>query len=164
MTGTLSNASALLLALMLSGAGAHAASRGMPTLPEATPDGRFGTACRLWGGGTNETLCVVPFVRLLAAPERFQKKLIEVTGILGSEEGRPTLYATRESYSADAPLEGLRIDGDLSSDIAGQLHRGVCVTVVGVFDGTYFGHGGNNLGILRDVRNIAQCRPPHDSP
>ena len=121
-----------------------------------TPDGRFDTQCFLWGNDSRPEFCEVSFYRLLAAPEKYHGRLVGVVGFLVSVFGRPVLFATRESYEANADYEGLvLVNAKLPESIASKIRFGVSrVVVIGVFDAKDIGDRLPRLGSLTDIESV----------
>jgi hypothetical protein len=124
-----------------------------------TPDGRFGTACYDDPSWARE-LCQIPFARLLATPERFNGRLIAVTGYLRSVNGVLMLFPNRESFDAFAVVERVVIQGDIAADIQRDAQGGLWpVVCVGVFDARYTGTQLPALGALHDVQSVVKVKP-----
>ena len=105
----------------------------------STSDGRFNTQCHPWGNDQSRELCRASFYRLIASPERYDGKLVAVTGYLTSIAGRVVLFPSESSFKASALSEGIEvINYDLPKTISGKLGDGVFpVMVVAVFDATF---------------------------
>lgn len=121
-------------------------------------DGRAGTRC-----GPDETeLCHVPFVRLIASPEKFHGRRIIVTGLLASGPNGATLYPSEASARFDLG-DGIRLQ-DMQVRTHGwppfipeefwpRMEKGVWVSLVGTFDATDFTQI-QTMGMLRDVEYV----------
>jgi hypothetical protein len=121
-------------------------------LPDATLDGRFGTACRR---GETGPVCFVSFVKLIARPENYDGKYIVVRGLLMSELGNNKLYASSQSYLEHLPDESIQLYGTVPEHVREEARKGVWVDVYGVFDAM---HSDENiaLGALHDIRRISK--------
>ncbi len=126
---------------------------------EKSPDGRFGMQCYEYAGEGIE-LCVVPFYRLLATPERYHGRMVALTGFIKKEFGVPTMFPSKESYLSGVNVEGIEIvDAKIPKEIQDELKNGVWpVYVIGVFDAKYQGGNISRLGALRNVRKIMKTR------
>ena len=115
-------------------------------------DGRFGTSCDT-DQASHAAVCIVPFVRLIADPERFEGRFVRLTGFLDDRSGRVVLFPSRDSAE-----ENIAIEGVVLTDVAkGAARRGKWMTVSGRFDA---GAGDRpQLGILRDVQAIDEAGP-----
>jgi hypothetical protein len=102
-------------ALLVLGQGFPADAQSSNSGSKSTPDGRFNTACFPWGEDSSRELCRVSFYRLIASPERYDGKLIAVSGYLRRVFGRPVLFPGKSSFEASAQTEGLETYGLLSS-------------------------------------------------
>lgn len=123
-----------------------------------TFDGRFGSKCLSWGRDTTKELCQVSFYKLLANPERYDGKMISVSGYLVRAFDRLVLFPNRERYEADAQIEGIEIDesGSLPDDLKSKIEGGAYpVTVLGSFDAKYVGADVPRLGLINHVVSIS---------
>ena len=123
-------------------------------------DGRFGSVCAGASGVTDEPVCIVPFGRLIAVPERYDGKLISLIGFLVSSRGVPTLFPSSENYRAQTVYDNVYIGGDIPRDIVQKLPQGIWVSVVGKFDAKFSGQT-MNLGAIWHVASLT-ARPPVD--
>jgi hypothetical protein len=126
-----------------------------------TPDGRFDTACFPWGEDSSRELCRVSFYRLIASPERYDGKLIAVSGYLRRVFGKPVLFPNQASFEAGAQSEGIELmAASIPRELREKLDTGVpAVLVVGVFDGKYIGNALPMLGALRSIHNVQALVP-----
>jgi hypothetical protein len=123
-----------------------------------SPDGRFGTRCRPRQAGD---VCEVSFFRLLAVPERYDGKVVAVTGFLINVFSQPTLFPSRESYNSNVPVEGIFVDGPIPTDIREHLQNGIApVFIVATFDAKFQGNDFPRLGALRKVFKITMALDP----
>lgn len=146
---------ALVLAIGVDGRAADAGATRKNAGP--TPDGRFNTACHPWGNDQTRELCAVSFYRLIAAPERYDGKLVAVNGYLKSVFGRVVLFPSESSFNASSLSEGIEvINYTLPKALEPELDDGIFpVMVVAVFDAKYIGSGAwPLLGAFRDVKNV----------
>lgn len=126
---------------------------------KTTFDGRFNTRCSAWGQDMRKELCVVSFIRLISVPEKYNHRMISVTGFIVKSFGRVVLFPNRERYEADIGIEGIELMGKLNMDksLVGRLDDGVFpVMVTGTFDATYLGPDILRLGA---ITNIVGIRP-----
>lgn len=124
------------------------------TAADQTADGRFDTQCRP-PPGRDEGLCLVSFSRLMARPEDYDGKKVQLTGFVIRTFGRYVIFPSRLSYEAIIPGEGIELQGDLDVDpgfnediTAGHFP----VRISGVFDAHYEGPWPIRLGALSRVR------------
>ena len=102
-------------------------------------------------------MCEVSFYRLLSVPERYNGRLITVTGFLVKAFGRPVLFPNRQSYEADLQYEGIELVGNFEVDpkLVEKMDVGLFpVTVVGKFDARYEGTDIQRLGAVRDIYSV----------
>lgn len=119
----------LAAALVLSGLYAAWAQRGAPTPPRE-----------------------VSLVQLLAAPERYHGKRVEVVGFLRLEFEGDALYLHAEDYRYSLTRNGLWVDRTKEmGEHQKELDRRY-VRVEGTFDARRTGHMGLWSGALREVR------------
>jgi len=144
---------ALFAAIGLSVAGVFAAEAAQPS---ATDDGRFNSNCPRQNAFTTEPVCMVPFPRLIAEPERFDEKYILVVGFLANWHGVPELFSGLESFKASLPLENIYV-GDIPPEISASLDQGTWVVVVGKFDAKYAGQT-LSIGAIWHPLNISPTR------
>lgn len=124
---------------------------------ESTFDGRFNSSCNAWLKEPRKRLCEVSFYRLISVPEKYNKKLIKLTGFLVNVFDRPVLFPNKSRYDADIQLEGIELVGNFKIDknLYDKLDAGVFpVTVIGIFDATYEGADVVRLGAIKDVSSI----------
>ncbi len=94
-------------------------------LPTKTPDGRFGTRCFDSDRDASHELCELSIYRLIAAPEKYNDRLVMVTGYLILVFGRPVLFPSRDSYESGVEVEGIRLfDAKFPKDIAKKCKAG----------------------------------------
>ncbi len=107
-------------------------------LAPKTPDGRFGTPCYTITGLGGE-ICEVPFARLLATPERYDGKVIRVTGYLINVYASPVLFANKSSFESGADIEGITLRGaKIPEKMKKKINSGIWrVYVVGKFNAKY---------------------------
>ena len=126
--------------------------------PKGSEDGRFGSKCTastLFG----RSVCGVPFARLIASPERYQRRVVAVTGFLvATGQGHQSLYPSEDSYRNMGEYERVEIGTGVPDAIRAKLAQGVWVRVIGEFDGTYAGQPWG-LGAIGQVMDIAEARP-----
>lgn len=110
----------------------------------------------------------VSLVRLLANPEKYDGKEVQVTGVARLEFEGHALYLTKEHYENWITKNALWIDlgyGDLRAK-AKELaaYNGQYVIIRGVFDKDVTGHMGLFSGAIVDIsryeRKWTQIRPP----
>lgn len=121
---------------------------------ERTPDGRFGTQCRP-PPGKEVGLCLVSLYRLIARPELYHQRRVEITGYVVHTFDRYVIFPSRASYELNIPGEGVELLGELDIDpgFEGDINGGHSpVRVSGVFDAHYEGPGPARLGALTHVR------------
>jgi len=130
-------------------------------LPLKTPDGRFGTSCYVISGISKEELCEVPFARLLATPERYDGKIVRVTGYLinikSSPYGSLMLFANKSSFDSGAEIEGIILrDGKIPKKMEKKINSGVWpVYVIGRFNAKYDNDDGvYRLGRMEEIIRI----------
>jgi hypothetical protein len=161
--GTAAGFCALLSAAVVLTASAEVTAQRftVESVENRSPDGRFGTRCYPWSGDTSRDLCEVSFYRLIATPERYDGQLIALTGFLISVFDDPTLFASRDAYTANVQVDGVFVDGEIPRDMRSRLKNGVYpILVVGVFDAKYSGRSLPALGALRKIERIAPAVPP----
>ncbi|HEY8942153.1 MAG TPA: hypothetical protein VIM59_18295 [Cellvibrio sp.] len=107
-------------------------------LPPQTPDGRFGTSCYSISSFGGE-VCEAPFARLLATPERYDEKVIRVTGFMINVYGSPVLYVNKSSFESGADIEGIILEsGKIPKKMQKKINSGIWpVYVVGRFNAKY---------------------------
>lgn len=125
-----------------------------------TVDGRFGTQCSKLPGGDPTPVCTISFYRLIALPERYDGKRIQITGFLVAGFDGIFLYPNKPSYDADVEGESVKFCSsfELPKDISDRLDVGVFpVSVIGTFDAHYGGDASTNprLGCLREIFRAA---------
>lgn len=110
-------------------------------------DGRNNTSCATYVS-PNAAVCVVPFARLIAEPERFEGRFVLLRGYVADQAGSPILFPSRESGEEDIAIEGIVL-----TDVPKDMTRsGRWVTVTGRFDA---GSGDRpHLGMLHDVQAV----------
>lgn len=121
---------------------------------DVTLDGRFGTQCMPAPGG-RVGLCLVSIYKLIARPEFYDKKKVEITGYVFHTFGRYVIFPSRASYELNISGEGIELQGDLRIDpgFAGDIKDGrQPVRISGFFDARYQGPGPVRLGALTNVR------------
>lgn len=119
-----------------------------------TVDGRFNTEC-IPPPGEREGLCLVSFYRLIANPESYDGKKVQLTGFLVYTFGNYVIFPSRDSYKANIPSEGIEFQGKIKFDrgFSKNVKSGYFpIRVSGVFDAHYQGPGLVRLGALREVR------------
>lgn len=134
-------------------------------IPKKSFDGRFGSRCFILDVRSGKEVCVIPFQRILATPERYHRKVISLTGFLVNSFGRAVLFPDSESYRSDMQLEGIELIGVFSLDksVKAGMDKGVFpVTVVGVFDATYQGADIFRLGAMREISSVASYQIVHE--
>lgn len=149
----------LMLALLICVDGLAADAGDTRGSAASTPDGRFNTRCHPWGNDLPRELCRVSFYRLIATPERYDGKLIAVSGYLRSVAGSVVLFPSESSFNAGALSEGVEVvNYALPKTIESELDDGVFpVMVVAVFDASYAGMSAwPVLGAFRDVKNMTK--------
>ena len=134
---------------------------------EATPDGRFGTACYPWNIHGKNELCSVSFYGLIADPARYHGRAVKLSGYLVRVFGEPILFPNELSYKNGALTEGVElIRAPISTDMAKQLDNGIsAVRVIGIFDAKHTGTDAlPMLGSLEEVHLVEQLEfpPPHE--
>lgn len=129
--------------------------RGAP--PNQTEDGRFNTGCSSPNGASQKPICFVPLVRLIASPERYDGKVISVSGFFVDFHGQPTLFPSRESFEGGWPFEGVYIGGELPHDLRGRLKVGFSATIIGTFDGKFSGQLAS-LGAIWNALSIESSK------
>lgn len=102
----------------------------------STIDGRFNSNCPRRSANTD--VCMVPFPRLIAEPERFDGKYIMLVGFLATSRGVTALFPNSESAKHFLPLESVNV-GPIPSDLHAYLKQGIWVVVVGKFDAKFDG-------------------------
>ncbi len=123
-----------------------------PAVATETADGRFGTLCMPYRH--DNVLCMTSMYRLIASPEKYHGKYVQVVGYLNTARGGPALCASEASFENIVPLECLTVRGTLPSRVADAAKGGTWVMVVARFDGKYEGAGSIFLGALTDVVSI----------
>lgn len=121
---------------------------------ERTPDARFGSQCRPAPGG-RDGLCLISLYRLIARPELYHQRQVEITGYVVRTFDRYVIFPSRASYESNIPGEGIELQGTLDIDpgFEGDIIGGQDpVRVSGVFDARYEGPGPVRLGALSHVR------------
>ncbi|MEO7067913.1 MAG: hypothetical protein ABI114_13445 [Rhodanobacter sp.] len=122
---------------------------------QVTVDGRFNTKCRPWIDDVTQRICYVSFYKLISNPERYNGKLVRVTGHLIKMFGQNVIFASRDSYNSGVDVEGIRLLGEdkLPTNIEDKVVVGLFpVTVIGVFDAKYGGDGESPLQLLGALR------------
>jgi hypothetical protein len=126
-------------------------------IAKTTFDGRFNSRCNPWLRDSHLEMCEVSFYRLLATPEKYDGRIITVTGFLVRVFGRPVLFPDRQSYDADLQYEGVELVGkfDVDSKLAHNISEGIFpVTVVGRFDARYEGPDVERLGGICNIYSV----------
>lgn len=147
---------AISLGLILSPAASTWAGTGH-TPGKMTADGRFNTRCFAWGQDIHKELCQVSFIRLVSFPEKYDQRMISVTGFVIKSFGRVVLFPSRERYEAGINIEGVELMGELNMDksLVGRLEEGVFpVMVTGTFDATYSGSDILRLGAITHIIGV----------
>jgi hypothetical protein len=121
--------------------------------PLLTIDGRFNSNCLRQSAFTEEPVCIVPFSRLIAEPERFDGKYILILGFYVDHFGTPALFSSTESFKHSLPLESIYV-GKTPSELAASLKKGIWVRVVGKFDAKFSGPM-MNLGAIWEPLDIS---------
>lgn len=108
-------------------------------LQQKTPDGRFGTSCYTFNNFGGKEVCEVPFVRLLTTPEKYDGKIIRVTGYLINVHGSPVLFANKSSFDSGVDMEGLALkEVKIPQKIKRKINSGIWpVYIVGKFNAKY---------------------------
>ena len=130
-----------------------------------TADGQFGTNC---------DPCFVPFIRLIAQPEKYHNRQITTVGFLKRLYGSGLrLYPTEGNAKTFGLLEYVEIYNTrpknspallIPLDLEPKLKEGTWVRVSGRFDASYTGmslgalYGGHDIGEFLDLS------PPPDQP
>ena len=125
--------------------------------PKISIDGRAGTECNSAPQWQIKHLCVVPMSRLMAFPERYNGKYIELRGFLVRKFDHILLFNDRDSIAIYRFYESVELVGDyaLPLDVASALNKGpVPVIVIGAFDSTFQGES-SVLGAISHIRNVA---------
>ena len=124
--------------------------------PRISIDGRPGTECNSAPQWQVKHLCVVPMPRLMAFPERYNGKYIELRGFLVRKFDHVLLFNDRDSIAIFRFYEGVELEEyHLPTDVMSALEKGpVPVVVIGSFDSTYQGEG-SFLGGLTNIKNVA---------
>jgi hypothetical protein len=127
-----------------------------------SPDGRFNTLCDAPGTPAAAQICEVPFARLIATPERFDGRVVMVTGYLILSANALVLFPDKESFDASLDVEGIDL-GAFAWKNRNKARRGLWpVTVSGRFDARYLGAGGiPRLGRLTEIKGIVFNPPPN---
>lgn len=123
----------------------------------ASPDGRFNTNCDKWLKNEAKELCIVSMYRLIAVPEKYDKRLVEITGYLYEESGRWFIYPSQQSFANFLTVESVELFHipQLKFDPRSASGKNLnCVVVVGVFDATYTGDTLVRLGAIRQIDHI----------
>lgn len=107
-------------------------------VPAYTIDGRFGSNCLRKNAFTDEPVCMVPFPRLIAEPERFDGKYILLFGFLATRHGMTALFSGTESSKHILPFEYVDL-GKIPPEIEPLLEKGVWVVATGKFDAKFSG-------------------------
>ncbi|WP_153022947.1 hypothetical protein [Rhodanobacter thiooxydans] len=126
-------------------------------IPKVSFDGRFGSQCIAFSRNSKEGVCIAPFQRVLVNPEKYNHKLISLTGFLVNSFGRPVLFPSSESYKSDMQFEGIELMGKLPLDkkVMDGMDKGVFpIRVVGIFDATYQGADVFRLGAIKNISSI----------
>lgn len=124
---------------------------------KTTFDGRFNTECPVWGRDGKKELCEVSFFKLIAVPERYDKKMISLTGFIIKSFGRIVLFPNKMRYDANLQIEGVELVGklDISRHLMRKIDKGFFpVMVTGTFDATYLGADVHKLGAITNVISI----------
>lgn len=125
-----------------------------------TVDGRFGTECIQWIANPSRDICYVSFYRIISTPERYDKRLVKLSGFLIKMFGQYVLFPSKDSYESGVDLDGVGImnSDSVPKSLAQKADVGLFpVTVIGVFDAKYGGDGNSPLmllGALKDVEVI----------
>lgn len=98
----------------------------------------------------------VSLIQLIANPEKYQGKFVQVFGYVSFVFEGSAVYLTRDDYDTGNPNNALWISVRKDLLTAEDLKRleGKFVLLEGVFDGKSFGHMGLFSGTLRDVNRI----------
>lgn len=126
-------------------------------IPKISFDGRFGSKCLSLSGDPKREICVIPFQRVLVNPERYNNKVISLTGFLVKSFDRPVLFPDEASYRSDMQMEGIELMGKflVEKDVDLHLDNGISpVTVIGVFDATYQGGNMFRLGAMKNISSV----------
>lgn len=124
---------------------------------KTTFDGRFNTRCYAWAQDQQKELCEVSFFKLIATPEKYNHRMISVTGFIIKSFGGIVLFPTKERYDADVQIEGIELIGNLHIDkgLVKKINDGFFpVMVTGTFDATYLGADIHRLGAITDVISV----------
>jgi len=133
-------------------------------LENGSPDGRFGTPCTSWVPYGRE-MCQVSIYRLIATPERYDGKFVDIKGYLIDVGGGPMIFPSPDRLDVGVPGEAIEIVGKLPPEVEAEVRNGIWpVFAVGTFDAKYPGSIGPVLGALRDVERIAHIKQPLRSP
>jgi len=122
-----------------------------------TVDGRFGTGCMQWIGDSSRDICYVSFYRIIATPERYDKKLIKLSGFLIKMFDQYIIFPSRDSYESGVDLDGIRVmnSDSVPKSLAQKASKGLFpVTVIGVFDAKYGGDGNSPLMLLGSLKDV----------
>jgi hypothetical protein len=119
------------------------------TTDNRTPDGRYGTRCTGWSRDSRE-LCQVSIYRIIATPERYDGKFIDIRGYLIDVGGGPMIFPSPDRVDIGVPSEAIEILGKLPPELEAEVRNGVWpVVAAGTFDARYQGSVGPVLGALR---------------
>ena len=133
-------------------------------IENGSPDGRFGTRCTSWMPYGRE-MCQISIYRLIATPERYDGKFVDIKGYLIDVGGGPMIFPSPDRVDVGIPGESIEILGKLPPELEAEVRNGIWpVFVAGTFDAVYPGTVGPALGALRDVERIAQIKQSLRSP
>ena len=128
-----------------------------------TVDGRFGSKCFNYGGGSSGSkvgVCDISFYKLIATPEVFNKNDISITGYLISSFGDLVLFPSKSSYLGGKDVEGVKLGPPfkISNKILKAAKNGIYpIRVIGYFNAHYGGSRTSppRLGLLSGIKDVA---------
>jgi hypothetical protein len=110
-------------------------------------------------------VCQVSIYRLIATPERYDGKFVDIIGYVIDLGGGPMMFPSSDRVDIGLPREGIQIIGKLPPELEAEIHKGVGpVIAAGTFDAKFQGYVLPVLEALRDVEDIGRIQPFTPSP
>lgn len=126
--------------------------------PDVSHDGRFGSSCLSYSEWPSD-ICRISMIRLIGSPEQFDKKGIEVQGLLEVYRGSVFLFSDRDSMENSVFANSIFLGNeDLVREAFESVLGAEPVEVVGKFSARDTGPDRLRAGAMMETWSITPAR------
>jgi len=118
-------------------------------------DGRYGSTCFEGAFDIGEPVCRISILQLIANPEGFHSKNVEIQGVVDVNDGLVFLYFDKERLESQDLAASVYLGRkELIEEAFGRIRPGVSQRIVGKFSATDTGPDQLRIGTLVEVWSV----------